>query len=193
MKKKYIAVDIESSGQYPWSSSMISIGACVVDGKFDKTFYAELKPITDKYIYENFKIGASSLDCLEGELFSPENALKVLKEKGEKPEIIMPHFTEWILENTQGYTPIIAAAPIKFDGVFVSYYMDKFNNSYDPFGYSGEDINSIFRGSVKDIHASIKELSMRPNGELRHNALEDAVQEGKELWVSLVNMRQHRF
>jgi len=31
LPKKYIAVDIESSGQYPWNSSMLSIGACVVD------------------------------------------------------------------------------------------------------------------------------------------------------------------
>ncbi|NCN87192.1 hypothetical protein GW932_05140 [archaeon] len=68
--------------------------------------------------------------------------------------------------------------------------INKFNNQT---GYSGEDINLVFRGNVKEIHASIKELGIRPEGKLRHNALEDAIMEAKELWVSLVNMRQHKF
>ena len=141
-------------------------------------------------------MGASSLNCLKNynhEKFNPEDVLEILEEDGWKPEEVMKFFSDWILKNTEGYTPIIAAAPIKFDGMFVSYYMDKFNKGYDPFGYSGEDINSIFRGNVKDIHASIKELGIRPEGKLRHNALEDAVQEAKELWVSMVQMRQHKF
>jgi len=119
LKKKYISVDIESAGQYPWNSSMISLGACVVDGKFNKTFYVELQPITDKYVLENFKVGASSLKCLEGQTFSPEKVLKILSQKGINPNIAMPAFAEWIKKNTQGYRPIIAAAPIKFDGMFV--------------------------------------------------------------------------
>jgi len=69
--------------------------------------------------------------------------------------------------------------------------MDKFNGG-DPFGYSGEDINSMFRGKSNNIHGSIKELGLRPGGELRHNALEDALQEGKELWTTLVYMGENK-
>jgi DNA polymerase III epsilon subunit-like protein len=193
--KRYISVDVETSGQFPWNSSMLSLGACVVDGKFDKTFYAELKPINRDYLIENFKIGASSLNCLKDynfNNFDAEEILKILLKKGKEPKKAILEFTNWVLENTSGYKPVLAAAPIIFDGMFVSYYMNKFYLGENPFGFSGEDINSIFRGSVRDIKANIKELSIREKGRLRHNALEDAVQQAKEFYTTLVHMRQHK-
>ena len=193
--KRYVSVDIESSGQYPWNSSMLSLGVCIVDGQFDKTFYAELKPINKNYIIENFKIGASSLSCLKDydyPKFNPEEVLEILKQKGENPKKAIPEFVNWVLENTAGYRPILSAAPIIFDGMFVSYYMDKFYKGKNPFGHTGEDMNSIFRGNVRDIKANMKELSLRGKEGLRHNALEDAVQQAKEFYTTLVHMRQHQ-
>ncbi len=194
--KRYISVDVETSGQFPWNSSMLSLGACIVGGKFDKRFYAELKPITDEYVLEAIKIGASSLNCLKEynhDNFNPEEVLEILKQKGESPQKAIPEFANWVSENTNGYWCVLAAAPIIFDGMFVSYYMNKFYQGENPFGFSGEDINSIFRGSVRDIKANIKELSLREKGKLRHNALEDAVQQAKEFYTTLVHMRQHNF
>jgi hypothetical protein len=194
LPKRYVSVDIESNGQYPWNSSMLSLGACIVDGKYDKTFYAELKPINQGYLIENFKIRASSLNCLKGynhSNFNPKEVFEILKQKGENSEKVIPEFANWVLENTLSHRPILSAAPIIFDGMFVSYYLDKFYKGKNPFGHSGEDINSIFRGNVRDIKANIKELSLRENGKLRHNALEDAVQQAKEFYVCLVQMRQH--
>jgi hypothetical protein len=193
-RKKYVSVDIESSGQFPWNSSMLSLGACVVDEKFDKRFYVELKPITDEYVPEAIKIGASSLNCLKDydyNNFDSGEVLEILKQRGEIPEKAIPEFIDWVLENTSGYNPILIAAPIIFDGMFVSYYISKFYKGENPFGHSGEDINSVFRGNVGDISASTKELGMREKGKLRHNALEDAVQQAKEFYTILVHMRQH--
>jgi len=193
--KRYISVDVETSGQLPWNSSMLSLGACVVDGIYDKRFYVELKPITLEYVYGAIKIGASSLNCLKDydyNHFNPEEVLEILEQKGESPEKAIPEFANWVLENTNGYWCVLAAAPIIFDGMFVSYYMNKFYQGENPFGFSGEDINSIFRGSVRDIKANIKELSIREKGRLRHNALEDAVQQAKEFYTTLVHMRQHQ-
>ena len=194
--KRYISVDVETSGQFPWNSSMLSLGACIVDGKFDKRFYAELKPITDEYVLEAIKIGASSLNCLKEynhDNFNPDEVLEILKQKGESPQKAIPEFANWVSENTNGYWCVLAAAPIIFDGMFVSYYMNKFYSGENPFGHSGEDINSFFRGNVGDINANIKELGLREEGKLRHNALEDAVQQAKEFYTTLVHMRQHNF
>ena len=193
--KKYFSVDIEATGKYPWNSSMLSFGACVVDGKFDKTFYAEIKPIRGDHVLENFKIGASALEILKGynfKKFNPWEVMRILLTRGEDPGNAIKRFEKWIEKNSKGFEPVIAAAPIKFDGMFISYYMDRFSKNGDPFKHSGEDINSVFRGSVKDINANIRELSMRSAEGLRHNALSDAIQEAKEFWVSLVHMRQHR-
>ncbi len=83
LSKKYISVDIEANGGYPWNSSMISLGACVVDGKFDKTFYAELKPIRKEYILENFRIGCSSLNILKNYNFDKFNPEEHCEDFGE--------------------------------------------------------------------------------------------------------------
>lgn len=193
LPKKYISVDIESSGQYPWESSMLSLGACIIDNKFDKTFYSELAPITTKYNLENFKIGASSLNCLKHynfDNFNPTEVLDILNLRGECPKEVLPRFAEWILENTKGYKPIFTASPVLFDGMFVSYYFDKFYGS-NPFGHSGEDIQSVFRGNVRDMKANLEDYALRENGKLRHNALDDAIQQAKEFYVTLVQMRQN--
>jgi DNA polymerase III epsilon subunit-like protein len=192
MKKKYISVDIEASGQYPWNSSMLSFGACVVDGKFDKTFYAELKPITDEYILENFKIGTSSLDCLEGQIFSPENALKILYEKGGDSKIIMPQFSNWILERTKGYRPVLVADNNLFDGMFIAYYFSKCNNNVNPFGYSSDSINSVFRSASRNMNENIKNIKLSPNEFPKHNALEDAIEQGIKFYNSLKHLG-HKF
>lgn len=53
-EEAYISVDIEASGPIPGEYSMLSLGACVV-GDTAKTFYREIKPITDKYVQRAFR------------------------------------------------------------------------------------------------------------------------------------------
>ena len=45
----YISVDVEADGAIPSDYSMISLGAVVVDSTLDKTFYGQLRPISDNY------------------------------------------------------------------------------------------------------------------------------------------------
>ncbi|MEA3413945.1 MAG: exonuclease domain-containing protein [Nanoarchaeota archaeon] len=188
--KKYISIDVEASGEYPWDSSMISFGACIIDGKFDKTFYAELKPISKNYVLENFEVGASKLNILSKynyNEFNPEEVLKILKDKGEKPKVSMLRFSYWIAENTLNYEPKLVADNNLFDGMFISYYLSKFYNKKNPFGHSSENSNSVFKGASRNINASIKDLGFR-NTEKQHNALEDAVNQAKEFWTSLIHI-----
>ena len=48
----YIMVDIESDGPIPGDYSMICFGAVVVEEGLNKTFYGQLKPISDMFIPE---------------------------------------------------------------------------------------------------------------------------------------------
>ncbi|MBI5066112.1 hypothetical protein HZA97_07795 [Candidatus Woesearchaeota archaeon] len=202
--KKYISVDVEASGTIPGKYSMLSVGACLVDDP-SKQFYAELKPISFEFDPEAMKIGSLGLKCLEEyrraipaqkdkldpkhEKFDPRLVLNVLEKEGLFPIHAMQNFEEWIKENTTKKSkPIIAAAPILFDGMYISWYFNTFLG-HNPFGFSGEDINSVYRGFRKNVHASIKDLKMR-QGELPHNALEDAIQQAKEFKYFLDQIRQ---
>ena len=195
MGKIYFSVDVEASGRSPGKYSMLSFGACVV-GDISKTFYKELKPISNNFITEAMKIGCLGLKGLEmyqndiksylavynpkSEKFRPGMVLQKLREIGEEPRTVMKDFAGWILENSKGYKPVICAAPIIFDGGFITYYFDNFYEGENPFEHSGEDINSMYRGYKKDVNASIKDLNLRNVNGLSHNALEDAIQQAKE-------------
>ena len=198
MQKKYISVDVETSGKTPGKYSMLSLGACVV-GDTSRQFYAELKPLNDNFIDAAMRIACLGLNCLDGmkhidkynperENFNPSLALNVLKEKGEEPKVVIPRFNDWVNSTAIGYRPIIAAAPIIFDGMFVSWYFDNFFEGENPFGHSGEDISSMYRGSVKNIYSSIKDLGLRT--ELTHNALDDAIQQAIEFEKILDTMNR---
>jgi len=181
--KKYVSFDIESSGPTPGKYSMISIGACIV-GNRNKQFYREIKPISMNFCIEALKIGAQGLNCTKNlqifdeynphkDAFDAINVLKKLSQQGEAPAKVMSEYQDWVLKNTRGFRPVEAAAPIKFDGMFTAYYFDNFNNGQNPFGHSGEDINSMFRGYKQDINEHTKSLGIKST--LTHNALEDAL------------------
>jgi len=187
MAKKYISVDIEASGKTPGKYSMLSLGACVV-GDTSKQFYRELKPISEKFMPDAMPVACLGLKCLEGlqhkpeynptnKLFKPALVLKVLKKEGEEPRKVMTAFRDWIMEVTKGYRPVIAARPTIFDGMFVAWYFDNFCDSDNPFGHSGEDINSMYRGLMRDEYTSIDAIKLEAKVKHTHNALEDAVEQ----------------
>lgn len=186
VRKKYVSVDIEASGPTPGKYSMLSFGACIV-GEEEKTFYRELKPISRNYNEEAMRVGCLGLKCLEGlgpeydpesESFDPELVLDELEEKGTAPEQAMKEFREWVLKETDGHRPIIAAAPIVFDGMYISWYFDN-AGAENPFGYSGEDMNSFYRGLVRDEEAHMKDARVRDERDPAHNSLEDAIYQAR--------------
>lgn len=194
--KKYVSVDLEASGRTPGKYSMLSLGACIVF-KTEKQFYRELKPLNNNYNLEAIKVAITGLRCLddvrhfpeynpESAEFKPEFVLRKLRERGEDPVIVMTDFRNWILDSTKGYRPVIAAAPIRWDGMFVAWYFDNFDIE-DPFGHSGEDINSIYRGVRRDINVSIKDIKI---GTVHsHNALDDAIEQAEKFERILRMMR----
>ena len=196
MQKKYISVDIESSGLTPGKYSMLSIGACIV-GRTDIQFYKELKPINRNFIKDAMKVSCLGLKCLENKRhlleynpkspkFKPELVLDLLEKEGEHPEKVMKDFAIWIIKNTEGFRAVEAAAPIKFDGMFTAWYFDNFYEGKNPFGHSGEDINSMYRGLKKNVNVHTEELLTK---ELPHNALGDAVVQAKRFEKVLEMMK----
>jgi ribonuclease T len=194
MDKKYISFDIEASGKTPGKYSMISLGACVV-GDTAVQFYKEIKPISRNLIVPAMQVSVKGLRCLDNlkhqdefnpksDKFNPYKVLEVLYEKGEEPEKVMEEYTDWVKEVTKGFKPVEAAAPIKFDGMFTAWYFDNFYEEENPFGHSGEDINSMYRGVTKNKKAHIAQLGLRGD-DLPHNALEDAIIQAKEFEMVL--------
>ncbi len=190
MEKKYISDDVESSGPTPGKYSMLSLGACVV-GEISNNFYRELKPLNKNYIPETIRICSVGFRCLDkyrhmeefnpnSPHFNPERVLEKLTEHGEEPAKVMSDFNDWIVENTKEFDPIETAAPIKFDGMFTAWYFDNFFDGKNPFGHSGEDINSMYRGVTGNIYANIRDLKINRENDTQHNALDDCIYQARE-------------
>jgi ribonuclease T len=190
MEKKYISVDVETSGPTPGRYSMLSIGACIV-GDTSVQFYREIQPLNLNYILPAMKIAVLGLRCLDdvkeqdeyntkSEKFDPLLVLKLMGQKAEGPISAMEDYAVWIKSNTRGFKPVEAAAPIKFDGMFTAWYFDNFYEYKNPVGHSGRDIGDLYKGLCKNTSANIEDLNIECK-ELSHNALEDAIVQAKVL------------
>jgi len=77
----YFSVDIEADGPAPGLYSMVSFGAVLVDSNLNRTFYAEIKPISERWIPDALAVSG----------FSREQTLSF-----EDPNQVMIRFEAWI-------------------------------------------------------------------------------------------------
>lgn len=80
----YVMVDVESDGPIPGDYSMICFGAVIVEPDLARSFYGQLRPISDSWIP----------DALEISGFSREETLRF-----EDPVSVMTSFRGWLVEN----------------------------------------------------------------------------------------------
>lgn len=151
----YIMVDIESDGPIPGDYSMISFGAVLVDAKLDRTFYGQLKPISDNYIPEALAISG----------FTREDTLKF-----DEPVKVMTDFKNWINVNSQG-RPIFISDNNRFDWMFIFWYFHHFIKE-NPFGFSSRRLSDLFCGLEKDRFAKWRHLRKTMH---THNPVDDAM------------------
>jgi len=151
----YIMVDVESDGPIPGDFSMISFGAVIVDEKLDKTFYGQLKPISDKYVQEALKVSGHSRE--ETLLF-------------DDPKEVMENFSSWIKSVVKDKT-IFISDNNGFDWMFICWYFHHFTGS-NPFGYSSQNLGSLYKGVVKDVFQNFKHLRKTKH---THNPVDDAM------------------
>ncbi len=199
MDAAYVSVDIESSGPTPGKYTMLSLGACVV-GNVRNTFYKELTPITLTFDPAAMRVGCKGLRCLksfrsrpdydpDNPRFAPLKVLQLLNHKGESYTKVFKDFSDWVKRATRDKKPVLAAAPIVFDGMWIQWYFDNYAPESNPFGHSGVDMNSVYRGFTRNMHANIADLNLR-KGPKSHNALDDAVQQALEFEEILRRMQQ---
>lgn len=151
----YIVVDVESDGPIPGDFSMISFGAVLVDDKLDKTFYGQLKPISEKFDAVALSIsGFTRLETLEF----------------EEPKEVMLRFENWIREHSKG-RPVFISDNNGFDWMFICWYFHHFINR-NPFGYSSRRISDLYSGLMKDAFASWKVLRKTAH---THHPVDDAM------------------
>ncbi len=150
-----IVVDVEADGPIPGDYSMISFGAVVVDEKLDKTFYGELKPVSELWIPEALAVSGFSRGKTLG--FAP-------------PRQVMLEFGQWIAESCKS-RPLFFSDNNGFDWQFINWYFVHFTDE-NPFGYSSGNIGSLYKGLVKDTYQNFKHLRKTVHS---HNPVDDAM------------------
>ena len=150
----YIMVDVESDGPIPGDYSMVSFGAIVVESSLSRTFYGQLKPISEKWIPEALAVSGHSRD--ETLAF-------------DDPKTVMQSFADWIAENSKD-RPLFISDNNGFDWQFINWYFHHFLGN-NPFGYSSTNLGSLYKGLVKDTYKSFKHLRKTAH---THHPVDDA-------------------
>jgi DNA polymerase III epsilon subunit-like protein len=160
--RAYISVDVEASGPSPSHYALLSIGACTVSTP-RQSFYVELKPGGEDILPEAMAVNQLSLEAL--------------RDRGVPPAQAMAQFESWIESLGTGQRPILVGFNVPFDWMFVADYFHR-HLGRNPFGHSPIDIKGVYMGlhGVTWEESSMEYVRQRytGEGELTHNALEDA-------------------
>ena len=159
----FISVDVETAGPNPNMYSMISIGACVVDDP-DRSFYVELKPLSEAFVESSLAVSGLSMETLAME--------------GVDPATAMQQFADWVAEVAPaGTAPVFVGFNAVFDWMFVDDYFQRFLQR-NPFGHAALDIKSFYLGHAGGAWGGTSMRFLSPlylgGVHLSHNALGDA-------------------
>lgn len=150
----YIMVDVETDGPIPGDYSMISFGAVLVDEHLDKTFYGQLKPISEQYIPEALAVSGFSRE--ETQAF-------------DEPQTVMANFAAWV-KKVATDRPVFISDNNGFDWMFICWYFHHFTKA-NPFGFSSQNLGSLYKGLVKDTFQNFKHLRKTKH---THHPVDDA-------------------
>lgn len=164
-----IVVDIESDGPIPHKYSMVCFGAIVVDDKLSQSFYGETKPISDLYIPEALAVSG----------FSRQQHLQF-----QDPALTMQQFYDWVMLVSNGSRPIFHSDNNGFDWQFINYYFHYYVGK-NPFGFSSQNIGSLYKGLVRNTRYNFKHLRKTKH---THNPVDDAKGNAEALMHMYKNM-----
>jgi len=166
----FISIDVEADGPIPGDFSMESLGAVVAEAGLSRTFYRELKPISEKWNPQAAAVSKLSREALIA--------------RGSDPAAAMAEFAGWIKEACKGSgRPVAVCFNAPFDWQFINWYFHHFVGS-NPFGISALDIKALYMGALgkarwRDTSKRNFErlyLSQTPH---THNALDDAKEQAE--------------
>ena len=152
----FIIVDVEADGPIPAEYSMVCFGAVLFNEALDQSFYAQTRPISQRFIPEALAVSG----------FSHEQHLAF-----DDPKMAMEKFAVWIEECSKGH-PVFVSDNLAFDWQFINYYFHRFLGC-NPFGFSGRRIGDLYAGLVKDIHKATDWKKYRVT-QHTHNPVDDA-------------------
>ncbi|GGQ72158.1 MULTISPECIES: 3'-5' exonuclease [Streptomyces] len=177
----YISVDIEADGPIPGPYSLLSLGAAVA-GRHDaggftaadparRTFYRELRPISDDFVPEALAVSGLDRERLAVEGLPPEQALT--------------QFTRWVREVSEDAQPVMCGYPASYDWTFLYWYLVRFTGA-SPFGHSGcLDMKTLYAARAGVPLRSVAKRTMParllPRRPHTHHALDDAVEQAELL------------
>ena len=150
----YIMVDIESDGPIPGDFSMICFGAVVVEEGLERSFYGQLRPISERYIPEALAVSG----------FTREQTMAF-----PEPESVMRNFAEW-LRGVSTDRLLFISDNNGFDWQFINWYFHHFTGA-NPFGFSSTNLGSLYKGLVKDTFQTFKHLRRTKH---THHPVDDA-------------------
>lgn len=150
----YIMVDIEADGPIPGDFSMVCFGAVVVELGLERTFYGELRPISESYIPEALAVSG----------FTRAHTLTFPEAEG-----VMRSFGEWLTDVSVGQ-PMFVSDNNGFDWQFINYYFHHFTG-HNPFGFSSTNLGSLYKGLVHDTSKNFKHLRKTKH---THHPVDDA-------------------
>jgi hypothetical protein len=150
----YIMVDIEADGPIPGDYSMICFGAVVVEPTLAKTFYGQLRPISEHWIPAALAVSG----------FTREQTLAF-----PEAEPVMRQFQAWLSEHSSG-GPMFISDNNGFDWQFINWYFHHFTGG-NPFGFSSTNLGSLYKGLVRDTTRNFKHLRKTPH---THHPVDDA-------------------
>ncbi len=148
-------VDVESDGPIPGDYSMISFGAVIVEPGLQRTFYGQLRPISEKFNPEALAVSG----------FTREQVLAF-----DDPQSVMTRFGDWLATHCNN-RPLFISDNNGFDWQFINWYFHHFRAA-NPFGYSSTNLGSLYKGLVKDTFVNFKHLRKTKH---THHPVDDAV------------------
>jgi hypothetical protein len=174
----YISADVETDGPIPGPFSMLSF-ALVEVGRLEgsrlqrspapRTFYRELRPISDAFEPEALAVNGLNRDLLIA--------------NGADPLQAMDDAREWIKTVAGADVPVLVAFPLAFDWSWLYWYFVRFGGS-SPFNHSRcFDIKTAYAvKGRRTISASGRDQlvpALKPGLAHTHNALDDAREQGE--------------
>jgi hypothetical protein len=168
----YVDLDVEADG-VPGLGSLLSIG---VVSPFGETFYRELRPSSEEWLERNKKF------CDDHNLDRGR-----LCEEGIEPKQAMEELAEWDAELRARHSKsssVLSAFNASFDFPWIDLEMKRAKVP-SPYGEAGYCIKSLAAALQLPMYdwgkTSKKQLpeDILPEGDLTHNALEDAIYQQK--------------
>jgi hypothetical protein len=176
----YFSADVETDGPIPGPFSILSFAlvyAGAFDGEnltspqdYDRTFYRELKPISENFQPEALRVNGLDRDRLLREGVAPESA--------------MTDAARWIGNLAGGAKPVLVAYPLSFDWSWLYWYFVRFAAEGSPFSHSlCFDMKTAFavkaRVPISEAGRSKILPSLRSQRKHTHHALEDAIEQAE--------------